>query len=314
MKLDTKHAYGAAIMHATLVGLAFLFGKIALETAKPVDLLAHRFLASFIGIIILLLTKTVRIKLTARRFRMLLPLALFYPLLFFSFQTYGLMLGSSSEAGILQASSPVFVMLLASQFLGEKLKRSQKVSVVLSVVGVLYILFKTGSGLEVTSFGGIILLLFSVLAFAAYNVLVRKAVVDFSYWEITVAVLSVGFVVFTIVATLSHLWSGDFSVLLVPLKNPQYVMAVLYLGILSTLGTAMLYNFALSKLEASRVSVFGNLTTVISILAGIIFLNEQLLYYHILGSTLIIGGVVGTNLSSSNEKRAKHAQNVDQRS
>lgn len=313
MKFGTKHAYGAAIMYASLVGLAFLFGKVALETAQPLDLLAHRFLASFIGIIILLVTKTVRIELTTRDCLRLLPLGLFYPLLFFSLQTYGLMLGSSSEAGIIQASSPVFVMILASQFLGEKLKRPQKISIVLSVIGVLYILLKTGSRLEVTSFGGIVLLLCSVLAFAAYNVLLRKAVADFSYWEITVSVLSVGFVVFALVATLSHLRSGDFSGLLIPLKNPRYILSVLYLGVLSTLVTAMLYSFALSKLEASRVSVFGNLTTIISIFAGIIFLKEQLFYYHVIGSILIIGGVVGTNLAPNNGKRAKHAENDDQR-
>ncbi len=313
MKLNAKHAYGAAVLHAVLVGLAFLFGKVALETAKPIDLLAHRFLASFMGISILATTKIVTVNLTGRRFLRLLPLALFYPLMFFSFQTYGLMLASSSEGGIIQASTPVFVMILASHFLGERLTRAQKASVVLSVIGVLYILLQTGSGLEVTSFRGVVLLLCSVLAFAAYNVLVRKAVADFSYWEITFSVLAVGFVVFTFVTVVNHLWSGDFSGLLVPLKNPGYIFSVLYLGILSTLVTAMLYNFSLSKLEASRVSVFGSLATVISILAGVIFLKEQLFYYHVVGSILIIGGVVGTNLSPRSRKGMNHAPNDNQR-
>jgi drug/metabolite transporter (DMT)-like permease len=75
----------------------------------------------------------------------------------------------------------------------------------------------------------------------------------------------------------------------------------------------MLYNFSLSKLEASRVSVFGSLATVISILAGVIFLKEQLVYYHVVGSILIIGGVVGTNLSPRSRKGMNHAPNDNQR-
>lgn len=41
--------------------------------------------------------------------------------------------------------------------------------------------------------------------------------------------------------------------------------------------------------------VFSNLGTVISIVAGIIFLKEKIYYYHIIGSVMIVGGVLGTN-------------------
>ena len=43
------------------------------------------------------------------------------------------------------------------------------------------------------------------------------------------------------------------------------------------------------------MSVFSNLGTVISIVAGVIFLNEEIFYYHIIGSIFIVGGVIGTN-------------------
>ena len=43
------------------------------------------------------------------------------------------------------------------------------------------------------------------------------------------------------------------------------------------------------------MSVFVNLSTVISIEAGVVFLNESVFYYHIIGSFLIIIGVIGVN-------------------
>lgn len=57
--------------------------------------------------------------------------------------------------------------------------------------------------------------------------------------------------------------------------------------------------YALSELESSKVSVFANLATVISIAAGVIFLKEEIFYYHIIGSILIIAGVMGTNFFGS---------------
>jgi drug/metabolite transporter (DMT)-like permease len=64
---------------------------------------------------------------------------------------------------------------------------------------------------------------------------------------------------------------------------------------LSSLVTSLLTNYILSKIEASKMSVFSNLGTVISIVAGVIFLKEEIFYYHIIGSILIVGGVIGTN-------------------
>lgn len=71
--------------------------------------------------------------------------------------------------------------------------------------------------------------------------------------------------------------------------------SVIYLGVLSTLLTSLITNYVLSKIEASKMSVFANLATVISIVAGVIFLKEEIFYFHIIGSVLIVGGVIGTN-------------------
>ena len=48
-------------------------------------------------------------------------------------------------------------------------------------------------------------------------------------------------------------------------------------------------------MEAAKVSVFGNLRTVVTILAGVYFLKEPLFLYHVAGSLMIILGVIGTN-------------------
>lgn len=186
----------------------------------------------------------------------------------------------------MQASAPpVFIMLLARHFLGERLNAKQKASVLVSVLGVVFILVMKGSAIGAANFKGLVLLLCSVLSFSAYNILARKLVRNYTNWELSFAMMFLSFLVFVPLSIIGHLRRGSLAALLVPpLQSRGFVLSVLYLGVLSTLGTSMLNNYALSQLEASRVSVFGNLGTVISMLAGVLFLQEKLFYYHLLGT------------------------------
>ncbi|MNJ75246.1 EamA-like transporter family protein [compost metagenome] len=76
---------------------------------------------------------------------------------------------------------------------------------------------------------------------------------------------------------------------------------------MSTLVTALSSNYALSKIEASKMGVFSNLSTIVSIAAGALLLGEEVRLYHIAGSVLIIAGVMGTNLLG--EKSARQVLN-----
>ena len=294
-----RSAYLAALLYAIIVGLSFLFTKVALGISNPIDILAHRFIASFIAISIPILFKLVPINLTKKRIVKVLRLAILYPLCFFGFQTFGLQYATSSEAGILLASAPVFTMIMASYFLKEKSNTYQKISIAISLVGVLYITFKKGSTIELANMKGIILLLLSALSFSGYGILVRKLRKDYTVVELSFIMVTISFIAFTSLAIIKNISAGTVSDFFLPLKNIDFIISILYLGVLSTLGTSLLTNYSLSKLEASKIIVFSNLGTVISIVAGVIFLKEKIFYYHIIGSLMIIGGVLGTNFLGS---------------
>lgn len=301
MESGHKFIYSAAILYAMITGLSFLFGKIALSIANPLDLLAYRFTAAFIAILLLLTFKLVKVNYSFTRLKKILPLAIFYPLMFFAFQTFGLKYSSSSEAGILNASIPIFTLILATLFLKEKTTTLQRLSVLASVLGVVYITLMKGTSFEVNSIIGIILLLISALSFSGYSVLARRLTKDFSSIELSMIMTFISFICFTTMAVGSNLIAGTITSFLLPLRNIQFIISILYLGILSTLVTSLLTNFILSKIEASKMSVFTNLATVISIIAGVVFLQEKIFYYHIIGSILIVGGVIGTNFLGKNK-------------
>ena len=288
-------AFAAAIGHTFITGLSFMFSKIGLGYSSPWDLLAYRFTASFVAIMIPVAFKLISFDFNREKVRKILPLALFYPLSFFALQTFGLQYLSSSEASILLASMPVFTLLLAAYFLNERTSLLQKLSVIVSVAGVIFITVSKGASLDFSNIKGTAMILLSALSFSVYSILVKKLAKNFTILEISFIMSTISFIFFNTMSLGRHLVNGTAGSFLAPLSEPWFIAAFVYLGVLSSLVTSLLTNFALSKIDASRMCVFTNLSTVISIIAGVVFLKEDIYFYHIIGSLMIIGGVIGTN-------------------
>ncbi|CAG7654725.1 DMT family transporter [Paenibacillus allorhizosphaerae] len=297
-----KLAYLLTVVNASIIGLSFLFTKMALEYANPIDTLAFRFALSFAVMTIPVLLGRVRLHYRGKPLYKALLLAVTYPLGFFTFQTFGLQHATSSEGGILYAFTPVLTMLLAFIFLKEATTVRQRLSIFLSVFGVLFIFVMKGSSIDWTNVTGMFLLFLSCLAFAGYNVLARSLLRTFSPAEITYMMLGIGFVTFFAVSLASHAAAGTLDLLVAPLASGPFLVSIVYLGVLSSLVTALTANYALSKMEASKMSVFSNLSTIVSIAVGAMFLGEDITLYHLIGSALIIVGVTGANLSLGRKK------------
>lgn len=300
-----RTAYVGAIVYSIITGLSFLFGKMGLEHAHPLDLLAFRFSSAFIAMMIPVLFKWVKLDIDKEMLKSIIPMAIFSPVIFFGLQSFGLDLLPSSEAGIFLAISPIFTMILASIVLKEKTTMIQKISILVSVSGVIYIGVMKSSSLDFSSIKGIVLLLISVISLAIYNVLARKLTKDYSSAQLTYVMIGISFIAFNILALGRHIIRGDIENFISPLKEGSFIIAVLYLGVLSTFITSYLSNFILSKIESYKMSVFTNLATVISIVAGVVVLSEKIYYYHIIGSILIISGVIGANFFGNREEEGQ---------
>lgn len=288
-------AYLAALLFSIVIGFSFLFVKISLTVASTLDILAHRFTAAFLFILIPLLLGKVKLNISRKSMLTSLPIALFHPILYFSLQVLGLVYISSSEAGILQATIPIFTVLLATIFLKEKSTGKQLISICLSVIGIIYIFIMNGLNVELFNFQGALFILLSSLSFSIYNILARKLTKDLSLYALTFWMTLSGCVIFNILALGYHLINQSLAQFFTPLASVPFLSSILYLGILSTVCTVFLSNFALTYIEASKMGVFTNLSTLITILAGVVFLQESFRYYHVLGTILILLGVIGTN-------------------
>ncbi|OEH92349.1 DMT family transporter [Bacillus solimangrovi] len=292
MKQTTMLPVLAGIISSIIVGFSYLFLKNIVSEASALSILSYRFTIAFIAMSVLVLFKVIKVDF---RGKPVLPLILFsivQPVLAFSFQTYGMKYASSSEAGIITALVPIFVMFFAAMFLKESTTTLQKFSILLSVSGVAYITIMKGIDGEANVIG-IVLIVLSVISMAVYTVLARKFSKQFSPLELTYAMMGSGMIMFSVMLFISP-EKADFSVL----TNVNFVTSILYLGILSSVVTSFLSNYMVTRMKASQSVVFMNLSTIVSILAGAFILHEAVYMYHLIGTVMIILGVVGTNLKS----------------
>ena len=288
-------AYLGLILVTLIVGLSFIFVKIGLRYSGAMDLLAHRFTAAAFSIALLWIFGFIKLPpFSFKKAKSLLLLSLFYPMLFFALQTFGLQNSTASEAGIIFATTPIITLIAASFFLKEKTTLLQKIGIVLSIAGILYIIYFTGNISGSTTLKGLFLLMLSVFALVVYYVLGKVVSANFTAMEITVWMTLVAFFVFNGFSIFSHVQNNTLSQFFNPLVHMEFLWAVLYLGVLSSMVTAFLTNFALTQVPASQIAVFNNLSPLVSIAGGILILNETLFSYHLIGGLLVLLGVAMT--------------------
>lgn len=284
-----------AVLNAIIIGLSFLFAKLALDYASPLDTLAFRFATPLLVMSVPAAFGWIKLNYRGKPVYKILLLAVMYPLGFFLLQAFGLQHATSAEGGILYAFTPVVTMIAASLFLKETTTVLQKLSIFLSVFGVVFIFVMKGSRIDLSNMLGISLLLLTCVVFAGYTVMARSLSKQFSPAEMTYLMQGMGFVTFLTVSVTRHAAAGTIDGLFAPLTSGTFVVSILFLGIVSSLVTALTSNYILSKMEASKMSVFSNLSTIVSVAAGAMFLGEEITVYHLIGSVLIIAGVIGTN-------------------
>lgn len=288
---------------AAIFGFSFFFTAEAISRIDPFHFLSFRFLLAALVLAALRILGILSFSLDKSFLhRDVLLLVLLQPILYFAAETMGIMLTSSSEAGLMIALIPIFVTLFSGFFLKEPPKTLQVPFILLSVIGVILLVVMQGRVNLSANYLGSFLLLTAVVAAAGYNLLSRRLMARCSPLSLTFVMMTGGALAFTSYTLARLLWQGKAGQFWLPLKDPQILLPLLYLGILSSVAAFFLINFTLKKVSAPQVAVFANLSTVIAVAAGALLRAEPFYLYHFIGGFLIITGVAGTNYFAEKRK------------
>ncbi len=291
----------AALIANFIFGFSFIFSKLALENAEPLVILSARFTISFLVLNFLLLTGRFKIELKGKPKLKLILMGLMQPFFYFIFELYGLSLVSSALSGVIISLVPVLVMLLATVFLNEKPSFLQIVCTVLSIIGVSAISVISNDGSK-NYLLGVILLIGAVVCAAFFNILSRYESKNFSPFERTYVMFLLAAAGFNAISFIRYR-AEYLPKLFEAAKTPQFLIAVFYLAVLSSVVAFLLYNYSTTQISVLQSSSFSNIITVVTVLAGILILKENFGILECVLCLLIILGVWGVNSFTPENKK-----------
>ncbi|GGB40941.1 DMT family transporter [Fictibacillus barbaricus] len=268
-------------------GLNVTATKILVTNFMPVTITGIRVLTAGLTVFLLLsLIKKVRI-LTKKEFWYVFLASIFNVVAHHYFLSIGLTGTTATNGGLIMGMSPLLTTILAISFLGTPLTLLKTVGLLLGFSGVAFIVLE-GSQVAGISFGdGYILL--SVLTQAVSFILIKRVAHTLDPRLMTGYMMVIGSL-FLIVIGLFEEPEGFAGVI----ENSTVSLWLIYFAsaCIATAVGHMLYNEAIGKIGASEASIFINLNPFFALVGANLFLDEQILFQHILGFLLIITGVL----------------------
>ena len=275
-------AYLFLLLNTALWGFAAPIIKYSLQFTTPVLFLFYRFcIATLIFLPVYLLYKNRTSKKTNY------PLVIFLSLLGVPLTLlplfYGLELTSSIEGSILEATSPLFIIIGGLFLLKENVKPKEWLGFLVAISGTILLtldpLINGGSRLRDISIKGNLLILLSNLIWTIFLLLAKK------YKANTTEITFFSFLVSIPFFLALSLYTGSLSL------NPQALPGILYMAIPGSIIAFWAYQEGQKRIEASEAAVFSYLRPLFAIPLALLWLKEPITPITIVGFILILGGV-----------------------
>jgi drug/metabolite transporter (DMT)-like permease len=271
-------------------GSSYLFIKIGVDNGlPPFTLIALRLFFGFLVIATVVRLAREPLPRRPRQYVHLLVMSVVNIVLPFFLITWGEQSIDSALAAILNATVPLFVIVLAPVFLpDERITVNRVAGLAIGFAGVLVLFIPDLGALEGNSLLGWFALLASAVAYAVGNVYAKRNVKGLR--PMIPALFQVGFALaITVVLALVV----DRPIGRVQL-TPEALFAVVWLGILGSGFAYLAYFRLLRDWGATRTALVAYLLPVFGIALGALA-GEQITVPRVVGTVLIIGGVALVN-------------------
>lgn len=271
---------------SVLWGGSFFFIEIAIESVPPLTIVLSRVSLASLSLLALLHLKGVQ--LNTLPWRDFVGMAILNNVIPFTLITYGQTAVGSSLASILNATTPLFTIVLAHYLTGdEKLNACRLTGVVVGFIGVVVMIGGEALLGANTSIIAEVTILGAAASYALAGVFGRRfkerGVVPLAAagGQVTVSTL----LLIPVVLLVDRPWA-------LSMPASDVMMALLLLGLLSTATAYLLYFSLLSRAGATNLLLVAFLIPVSASYLGITFLGETLSLAQITGMLLITTGLI----------------------
>ena len=210
---------------------------------------------------------------------------------FNSFVYMGLQDTTASNALILNSLIPILIMLIGFMFYRQRLQLNQVLGVVVSFVGVSVILTQGNiDNLISLSFSkGDLVVFCAMLSWSFYTIWIQGFPSHLNRFGLIGIQMALG----VIIIFPLFLWENANGLnITLNIKNAG---ALLYLGLFPSVLAYLCYNYGAMRLGPAKAGLSVHLIPVFGVILAIIFLNEKLYSYHLVGIVAIALGITAAN-------------------
>ncbi|MEI6448854.1 MAG: DMT family transporter [Actinomycetes bacterium] len=290
-------AYAAAVGMTVAFGLSFVATKYALRGFEPLLLALLRFALAGGILWVVWRLRFGRVRVSRAELGRLALLGFVSLTVYFSFENLGIARTSASEAAILIATIPLFVVILNAFTLRERTTARQWAGIALSFAGIAALVLLGGAAGGGSGAGGglaghlvgNLLVLAASLSAGVYSILARRMMVSRPALFVT---------------TFQNLFGALFMLplavaeaLLVGVRQPTPAAAggLLFLTMVCSITAFLLLNYAFRFIAASEVAVFINLTPIVAVAGAYALLGERFTPGQAVAAVVVVAGVWLTN-------------------
>ncbi len=200
-------------------------------------------------------------------------------------------------SGVLMISTiPVWIMFISSILGIEKTNKYQILGVVLSLLGVLFIITKSDLNLikNLDFNRGDLIMATGMFAWALYSALLKKKTYEISQITLLEVVIIAG-LIFLIPVYILEMNFGKQIIM-----GKPFILTLSYVVIFPGLASFFFWIKGIDIIGANRAGVFLHLMPVFGAIMAIILFDEKFMVYHILGALFIIAGITLSNKKIKN--------------
>lgn len=282
-------AHLGVILVVVVWGSTFVSSKVLLnEGLMPADIFFYRFLMAYACLFLLypklLFSQSWRDELV------FLGLGLMGGSLYFLTENMALVYSTSSNVSILITSCPMLTALIVGFFYrSERVNRKQFLGSVIAFVGMVMIVLNGQLILHLNPLGDM-LALCAAFTWAFYSLLMKLVMTRYSTEFITRKVFFYGLLTilpyFWLVSPLNY----DTAIL----SQPKILYNLLFLGFVASTGCYLLWNWVMRQLGAVKATNCLYLQSLVTMLVASIILGERITWMAILGTFILIFGMIRT--------------------
>ncbi|WP_294626999.1 DMT family transporter [uncultured Bacteroides sp.] len=285
MKLTQRFYHLAAILTVTVWGLTFIATKVLIAHGlTPQEIFFYRFLIAYLGIWVIsprrLFAGSVRDELW------LVAGGVLGGSLYFFTENTALGITQASNVSFIICTAPLLTTVLSLLFYkGERATRGLIYGSLLALLGVGLVVFN-GSVMLKLSPAGDLLTLAAALSWAFYSLVIRQMGGRYPTVFITRKIFFYG-----VLTILPAFWLHPLQPAFAVLLQPAVLSNLLFLAVLASLICYVMWNVVLKQLGTMRASNYIYLNPLVTMVASVIVLHEQITWMMLAGAACIVGGV-----------------------